>query len=229
MFLVSSCCCLCPIHWSQVLSWEWRCSWSSADRRCSNYIWVTNNFIAYKGVSYIRDFTVFIKRGCWNWNSSKILTCIIGIYWFISNPIKKAEIIIGKQLFSWDGRSHRTMRKRLIPIYPKWIHFEAYLQHNINFQENLNFIYPCFTSGLSKMPEDKLIEHIEEWTNTTAWNRHFHTHTFLYQDIFIIMTSSNGNILCVTGPLFGNSLVMVNFPTKASDAELWCFLWSTPE
>ena len=30
MFLVSSCSCLCPNHWSQVLSWEWRCSWSSA-------------------------------------------------------------------------------------------------------------------------------------------------------------------------------------------------------
>ena len=38
MFLVSSCSGLCPIHWSQVLSWEWRCSWSSANRRCSNYI-----------------------------------------------------------------------------------------------------------------------------------------------------------------------------------------------
>ena len=39
---------------------EWRCSWSSADRRCSNYIWVIDNFIAYKGASYIRDFTVYI-------------------------------------------------------------------------------------------------------------------------------------------------------------------------
>ena len=58
MFPVSSCCCLCPIHLNQVLSWEWRCSWSSADRRCSNYIWVINNFIAYKGAAYIRDFTV---------------------------------------------------------------------------------------------------------------------------------------------------------------------------
>ena len=26
---------------------EWRCSWSSADRRCSSYIWVINKFIAY--------------------------------------------------------------------------------------------------------------------------------------------------------------------------------------
>ena len=31
MYLVWSYSCLCPIHWSQVLSREWRCSWSSAD------------------------------------------------------------------------------------------------------------------------------------------------------------------------------------------------------
>ena len=59
MFLVSSCSCLCSIHWSHVLSWEWRCSWSSADRRCSNCIWVINNFITYEGATYIRGFTVF--------------------------------------------------------------------------------------------------------------------------------------------------------------------------
>ena len=61
MILVSSCSCLCPIHWSQVLSREWRCSWSSADRRCSNYIWVIDNFIANLGASYIRDLTVYIE------------------------------------------------------------------------------------------------------------------------------------------------------------------------
>ena len=59
MFLVLSCSCLCTIHWSHVLSREWRCSWSSADRQCSIYIWVINNNIAYKGASYIRDFMVF--------------------------------------------------------------------------------------------------------------------------------------------------------------------------
>ena len=31
MYLILSCSCLCSIHWSQVLSREWRCSWSSAD------------------------------------------------------------------------------------------------------------------------------------------------------------------------------------------------------
>ena len=48
MFLILSCSCLCPIHWSQLLSWEWRCSWSSADRRCSNYIWVSTILLPTK-------------------------------------------------------------------------------------------------------------------------------------------------------------------------------------
>ena len=38
---------LCRIPWRQMSSREWRCSWSSAGRRCSNYIWVIGNFIAY--------------------------------------------------------------------------------------------------------------------------------------------------------------------------------------
>ena len=45
MFLLSSHSCLCTIYWSKVLSQEWRCNWSSADRRSSKYIWVINNFI----------------------------------------------------------------------------------------------------------------------------------------------------------------------------------------
>ena len=37
MCFASACSCLCLIHWIQVLSREWRCSWSSTDRRCFNY------------------------------------------------------------------------------------------------------------------------------------------------------------------------------------------------
>ena len=57
--LVSFCSCHCPMHWSQALSPEWRCSWSSGDGLCSNYIWVINKFIAYWSASYITGFTVF--------------------------------------------------------------------------------------------------------------------------------------------------------------------------
>ena len=44
------------------------------------------------------------------------------------------------------------------------------------------------------------------------------------------MTSSNGNIFRVTGPLWGESTGDRWITLKtASDAELWCFLWSAPE
>ena len=47
---------------------------------------------------------------------------------------------------------------------------------------------------------------------------------------YFMMTSSNGNIFCVTGPLCGELTSHRWIPrTKASNAELWCFLWSAPE
>ena len=61
MYLVSSYSWLCPIHWSKALSREWRCIWSIANRRCSNYIWVINNIIAYQSVAYIRGLMVFVE------------------------------------------------------------------------------------------------------------------------------------------------------------------------
>ena len=45
-----------------------------------------------------------------------------------------------------------------------------------------------------------------------------------------VMTSSNGSIFRVPGPLCGEFTGLQWIPlTKANDAELWCFLWSAPE
>ena len=42
-----------------------------------------------------------------------------------------------------------------------------------------------------------------------------------------MMTSSHGNIFCVIGPLYREFTGHRWIPcTKASDAELWCFLWA---
>ena len=47
---------------------------------------------------------------------------------------------------------------------------------------------------------------------------------------FVMMTSSSGNMFRVTGTLCGEFTGHRWIPlTKASDAELWCFLWSAPE
>ena len=65
MFLVSSCICVCTIHWSQVLNLEWKCTWSSSCRRYFNYIWVIN-FIVYWGATYIIVLIVgiFLRMHC---------------------------------------------------------------------------------------------------------------------------------------------------------------------
>ena len=64
-FFVSSYIYLCPIHWSQVLSREWKCSWSSADMRCSNYTWVINNSTVNYDASYIKGLTALALYSCW--------------------------------------------------------------------------------------------------------------------------------------------------------------------
>ena len=49
---------------------------------------------------------------------------------------------------------------------------------------------------------------------------------YLYRRLNPMMTSSNGNIVRVTGPLCGEFTCHRWIPLiKASDAELWCFLW----
>ena len=59
------------------VSREWRCSWSSADRRCSNHIWVINIFIIM--------FTIMLTRGqlilaFWRYMISKCMIVLIHIY-----------------------------------------------------------------------------------------------------------------------------------------------------
>ena len=46
--------------------------------------------------------------------------------------------------------------------------------------------------------------------------------------VIIMMTSSNGTIFRVCGPLYGE-FTGHNSLTKANDAELWGFPWSAPE
>ena len=50
------------------------------------------------------------------------------------------------------------------------------------------------------------------------------------KDSYTMMTSSNGNIFRVTGPLCGEFTGHRWIPLKkANDAALWCFLWSASE
>ena len=59
MCLVSSGSCLCPIYWSQVLSREWRCSWSTDDAPTTSE-WPT----------ILLPTNVRIKLGVWRYPSN---------------------------------------------------------------------------------------------------------------------------------------------------------------
>ena len=50
-----------PGIWSRKI-----CSWSSADRWCSNYIWMINHFIGYYGAIYVRGLTVVYNGGVYS-------------------------------------------------------------------------------------------------------------------------------------------------------------------
>ena len=65
MSLASFCNCLCRNYWKHMLSQEWRWSLSSADKRCSSYIWMINSFIAHQCATCIRGFTVYHVSDAW--------------------------------------------------------------------------------------------------------------------------------------------------------------------
>ena len=79
------------------------------------------------------------------------------------------------------------------------------------------------------------------WTLALSINKHWSTNLLCVKALpgtmathvsvsRVLMTSSNGNILRVTGPLWGESTGHRWIPlAKTSGAELWCFLWSMPE
>ena len=129
MFLVSSCSCLCPIHWSKVLSREWRCSWNSADRRCSNYIWVINNFIAYRGAFYIRGFKVILQE-----YESENVVCQLSAILIRSHCVKRRYI---RYISLW---SHFQFTIAL-SLWYSFVKIELYLWFNHKRWFVLN-IYP---------------------------------------------------------------------------------------
>ena len=72
----------------------------------------------------------------------------------------------------------------------------------------------------------ELTMHLSHIPRYTFQSRNVHTASITRA----MMTSLNGNIFHVTGPLWGESTGHRWIPlTKAIDAELWCFLWSARE
>ena len=143
MFHISSCSCLCPIQWSQVLSREWRYSWSSADRWCSNYIWVIDNFIAHYSASYIRDLTVHPISSTPICLLKFILKCSSGFHYLVGpwEILRSLLVLFWKSNF--DDPSCICYLSWLIWINIAWF---IYLEKQVNFWVQTIFCYFGWTS-----------------------------------------------------------------------------------
>ena len=130
----------CPIlqlsllnHWSQVLSWEWRCSWSSANRRCSTttsewstillptkarlisetwwYLWCGRTF----GGNLIRAFYIL------HWNGNVVISMIFHhrLHWKSSKwNFVKTKVLLLKCTSPLSGEAYALLVRH---NFQKWI------------------------------------------------------------------------------------------------------------
>ena len=133
-----------------MLSGEWRCSWSSTDRWCSNYIWLINNIIAYKSVTYIRCLTVHTIRSnmtqVYRKQNDRTITHVIN--WPDSELTKDtpspqlwAVCCIWGKLPYWNenhlysvhhSRFHKLLLETTISNMPPYFFFFSILQWNVS-------------------------------------------------------------------------------------------------
>ena len=108
-------------------------------------------------------------------------------------------------------------------------------RHTVLYRPELNCLFNCFF-GLTKSITSKLriTDPLREGISQSLQKAHlncsdYNIFTLECVSLPCMMTSSNGNIFRVTGHLCGEFTGPRWIPrTKASDAELWCFLWWGP-
>ena len=124
MFLISSCNWFSPIHWSQMLSREWRCSWSSIDRWCSNCIWVINNFIAYWGEAYIGGLMVYKNHVHILWIYFRADARLASSQWETSLQRNAISHWLGANLESALCLKYYSPVRLAIKVRPIWVRWD---------------------------------------------------------------------------------------------------------
>ena len=110
-----------------------------------------------------------------------------------------------------------------------------YTVHTTNYPDNfalLSFVEMCNKMILPLLPTERNYLAKGKVYYTVPRITHSNSNLLSFVEIRndLMMTSSNGNIFRVTGHLCGEFNSQRWIPcTKASDAELWYFLWSAPE
>ena len=126
------------------------------------------------------------------------------LYKMIHVGKNKQELLISNLNFRYHKT--KTYIYKQLPDTSDWLHV----------YRNISIIRPEIPANIDYMTFDLPIERCLDINYASRWPT-------------IMMTSSNGNIFRVTDPLCGEFTGSGEFPPNASDAELWCFLWSASE
>ena len=136
-------------------------------------------------------------------------------------------ISIIKAIFSTQEQIIKLMNYSLLPtVFGKkfWV-----TNHSFRHQWAILALWIGITRYLSNPPVHCELTTFHGTNNGVTWNGGLGP-ILPQRSVGDMMTSSNGNIFRVTGPLWEEYIGYRWIPlTKASDAELWCFLWSAPE
>ena len=153
----------------------------------------------------------------WCWNMESNISTKNGDYWRLSDEqIHECRYLFFNLFFpdinfivQFNHDGHAYYWDVYVHEYPFWI-------MDFGFVHSQAIVIECligYCPGLFPM------------RCSISWNK---TQTQII--IHLMMTSSNGNIFRVTGPLCGEFTGHRWISrTKAIYAELWCFLWSAPE
>ena len=143
MILISSCGCLRPIYWSQVLSREWRCGWSSAAPTTSE--WSTISLLTnvhlilevWRYSYYREDLSIFsCPNSLTHWGRDELgqpfaddnLNCIlfnekartatkISLKFFHKGPIDNNPSLVQKMAWCWRGKKPLCKPTMFTDIY----------------------------------------------------------------------------------------------------------------
>ena len=159
------------------------------------------------------SFLMYWNRGC---TQSLVLSCK---YW-VSPPNTHYAWCWPMSWTIRTGRPIRTMFKSSRQL--AWIATWEFLSHTLTNQGSFCAPFRISIRLISTSTPAAL--------HTIQAARLGGLTSLMYRTRGIMMTSSKGNIFRVTGHLCGEFTGPRWIPrTKASDAELWCFLWSASE
>ena len=148
-----SCSCIFPIHWNPLLSRELRCSWSSTDNRCSNYIWVMNKFIVC--------WSAFLSLGL-----NGLIWCIACVEYIYSHSFGSLDshryLLVGD--FNYRAWLYLTNWYRMFVTFGIWFkqHFDTRYLVFCNLSPPRMFCpWTFFQSiGFNMVPSDALMSHL---------------------------------------------------------------------